>query len=136
METEVQLLDLLIKAESGNKTAFAKKFGMSRQNINYHIREAEKNGGKFSSDFKKTLKDLGLDLYRFRRNPTADFYRNDLPPTIAAETETPIMNSQQKIIQLLEREIELMQKLKEVEKERDELKSQIPQKKDGRRRSA
>lgn len=137
METEVELLELLIKAECRTKTAFAERINMSRQNINYHIREAEKNNGKLSTEFKHTLQDHNLDLYRFKRNPTNDFYQKEQPASVAAEPDTPIMNSQIRIIELLEREIQLMKKLQEVEKERDELKAQIPaSKKDRRRRSA
>ncbi len=132
METEVELLELLIKAESGTKTAFAERIGMSRQNINYHIRTAEKNNGKISSELKHILKDNNLDLYRFKRSPTNDFVQN----TSTANQETPNMDSQTKIIELLEREIELLKRVKELEQERDELKSQIPPKKDRRRRSA
>ncbi len=128
METEVELLELLIKAESGTKTAFAERIGMSRQNINYHIRTAEKNNGKISSELKHILKDNNLDLYRFKRNPTNDF--------VSANQETQNMDPQTKIIELLEREIELLKRVKDLEKERDELKSQIPSKKDRRRRSA
>ena len=137
METEVELLELLIKAESGTKTAFAERIGKTRQNINYHIREAEKNNGKLSSEFKHILEDNGLNLFRFKRNPTNDFYQNTLPSSIASEPETPpIMNSQTKIIELLEREIELIKKVKELEQELNELKSRIPQKKESRRHSA
>lgn len=136
MESEVVLLELLIKAECGTKTAFAERIGKTRQNINYHIREAEKNGGKLSTEFKHTLKDHNLDLYRFKRNPTNDFYENQAHSNVAAETETPIMNSQMKIIELLQREIELMQKVNELEKENSELRSQLSQKKVSQRRSA
>lgn len=137
METEIELLELLIKAESRTKTAFAKRIGKTRQDINYHIRKAEKNGGKLSVEFKHLLKDHNLDLYRFERNPTNDFHQKE-PSTegMAAEPETPMMNSQMKIIELLEREIELMKKVKELEQERDALKAQLPSKKEGRRRSA
>ena len=133
METEVQLLDLLIKAESRTKTAFSERISMSRQNLNHHIRQAKKNNGKFSSEFKHYLEDHGLNLYRFQRNPTNDFVQQI--PTVP-DPETLNMNSQQKIIELLEREIELMKKVKDLEQERDELKARLPQKKERRRRSA
>lgn len=134
METEVELLELLIKAESRTKTAFAERIGMSRQNINYHIRTAEKNNGKLSSELKHILKDNNLDLYRFKRKPTNDFYQNADPK---AEDEKAMKSQQDKIIELLEREIQLIKKVQELEQERDELKAQVPSsKKESRRRSA
>lgn len=125
METEVQLLELLITAESKTKAAFAKKIGMSRQNINYHIREAEKNNGKLSSEFRHVLEDHGLDLYRFQTKPTNQSYQNTLPPSIVAENEKPLMKNNHKEIERLERELELMNKLRQAEKELNEARAEI-----------
>jgi hypothetical protein len=128
METEVQLLELLITAESKTRTAFADLIGMSRQNINYLIRKAEKNNGKLNEDFKQLLQEHGLDLYKFKRNPTNDFYPNTLEPKV---------NMEKKIIELLEKEIDLLRTIANLKEENVELKTIIgTEKKQSRRRSA
>jgi hypothetical protein len=140
MQTEVQLLELLIKAEAKTKAAFADMIGMSRQNINYHIREANQNNGKLSDEFKHKLKDYNLDLYRFKRNPTNDFVTQSEPSGVVAE---PIASytMDQKIIDLYEKQIKLMEELNDCKRERDFLKSQLEDaglapKKSSRRHSA
>jgi len=145
METEVQLLELLITAESKTRTAFAELIGMSRQNINYLIRKAEKNNGKLNEDFKELLKENNLDLYKFKRNPTADFYSTHKnyqtqpeTPMILAE-EQMLMNDE--IIRLLKDKVDLLGKLHDqCSQERDTykklLEAGLPLKKTGRRHSA
>ena len=145
METEVQLLELLIKSESKTKTAFAKLIDKSRQQINNIIKEAKGNDGKLNEKFKQTLKNKNLDLYKFKRNPTNDFYSTHKiyqtqpeTPMILAE-EQMLMNDE--IIQLLKDKVDLLGKLNEqCTRERDTykklLEAGIPVKKTGRRHSA
>ena len=61
-----QRLDLIIKQNFANREEFAKRIGLTRQALNYHYREAEKNEGKFSIKFQKLLKDSGIDIFAMK----------------------------------------------------------------------
>lgn len=117
MQTELDLLNLIIKINYKSKEAFAEILEMSRQNLNYLMRTSEqKYKGYLSLDLKQKLKEKGIDLHQYKNDPTLDF-------THASEPNATYASKDTKIIQLLEDKISLLtEKLEACEMEKRRLK--------------
>ena len=120
-QTEVELLEIAITAESKTKVAFAQKIGMSRQALNNIIREANKKEGKLKPKFvQELLKMHGVDIYKWKRNPTRDFYSPNEMVTTAAESQEPWRAEHLKIIEHLRIEnTDLRERLNDCERKLD-----------------
>jgi hypothetical protein len=139
LKTELELLDFLIHADFKTKVNFCEKIEMSRQNLNYLMRNSKKANGILPKEFKTRLKGYGIDLYGYVAKPTNDTHENAYLQHVA---EGPTVYSKDsKIVELLERNVMLLtekckdleEKLRAVQAENAELKDKLnlPRKKRG-----
>lgn len=114
-KTELQLLLIAITAESGTKTAFAKKIGKSRQALNDIIKKAKERDGKLNPRFVQELEKIhNVDIYKWRPNPTLDFHSQNELESISTQEITTWSTG--KLIEHLRIENEdLRERLKECE---------------------
>lgn len=64
MPNEIEILEKYIKVNYDNQEGFAGSLGMTRQNLNYHVRKAKENNNEFSLDFKLKLELKGLAIFQ------------------------------------------------------------------------
>jgi|GEM_PF-6491686 hypothetical protein len=107
LETELDLLNLIIKFDYKTIEEFVAFIGMSRQHLNRLKRKAEANNGVLDYDLKLKLKGLGIDLYKWKQSPKKDHVNTFKKNTVAEEqgiyinkeTLVELLQSQQRTIE-------------------------------------
>jgi phage repressor protein C with HTH and peptisase S24 domain len=61
--SETERLQQYIRIHYKTKDEFAQYLGMTRQNVNHHIRRAEENGGELPPDFAAKLRKKGINIF-------------------------------------------------------------------------
>ncbi len=62
MLNEVEILNKYIRSNYKSQDEFAKSIGMTRQNLNYLVRNAKQNNGIFKYDFHLKLQMYGINI--------------------------------------------------------------------------
>lgn len=131
MKTELELLQIAIKMTSKNKSEFAEKIGMTRQNLNKIEKKAEAENGMLRQNFVLRIKKMyDVDIYEYQDKKNKDY---PVDETMYPNLSEPEISDARRIISLLDEKEVLKTQLKKCEDERDKLMMLIGEKNTGRR---